>query len=105
MAPREGAEEAVKSLLNQNLREYHNIERIAARLRMSSRTLRRRLTEEGVSFQDLQRDARQRFAIAYLRETNMSIEDIADQLGFSDAANFRRAFKQWTGRVPSSYRS
>ncbi len=105
MAPREGAAEAVKSLLNQNLREYHNIERIAGRLRMSSRTLRRRLTEEGVSFQDLQRDARQRFAIAYLRETNMSIEDIADQLGFSDAANFRRAFKQWTGRVPSSYRS
>lgn len=100
-----GTAAAVNALLNQNPRDFHNIEQVARKLRTSSRTLRRRLTEENVSFHDLQREARQRFAVAYLRETRMSIEDIADQLGFSDAANFRRAFKQWTGRVPSSYRS
>lgn len=105
MQPRKGTAEAVNALLSQNLRAYHNIERVAAQLSMSSRTLRRKLTDEQVSFQDLQRESRERFAIAFLRETNMSIEDIAEQLGFSEAANFRRAFKQWTGRVPSSYRS
>ena len=105
MKIREGSAEAVNALLSQNLRHYHNIERVAAKLEMSSRTLRRRLTTENVSFQELLQDARERFAIAYLRETNMSIEDIANQIGFSEAANFRRAFKQWTGRVPSSYRT
>ncbi len=105
MQPRKGTAEAVNALLSQNLRRYHNIEPVAAQLNISSRTLRRKLTDEQVSFQDLQRETRERFAIAFLRETNMSIEDIAEQLGFSEAANFRRAFKQWTGRVPSSYRS
>ena len=42
--------------------------------------------------------------IAYLRDTSMSLEDIAYRLRFSDAANFRHAFKRWTGKSPGEYR-
>ena len=104
MRPHQTTAEAVNALLSQNPREFHSLERVARKLNVSSRTLRRRLTDENASFHQMQREARKRYAIAYLRETRMSIEDIADQLGFSDAANFRRAFKQWTGQAPSHYR-
>ncbi len=42
-------------------------------------------------------------AIKYLRDTNLTIEDIADFLGFSEAANFRHAFSRWTGKPPQEF--
>jgi len=44
-------------------------------------------------------------AAEYLKTTKMTTEDIAALVGFSDAANFRRAFKRWTGKTPSEYRT
>lgn len=95
----------IRALMNEDLRAACHIEPVARRLALSPRTLRRRLGEEGTSFQEILRDVRSELAIAYLRETRMTIDDIAERTGFSDAANFRHAFKRWTGKAPSAYRS
>ena len=54
--------------------------------------------------EELLREVRTQLAIAYLRNTSISLDDIAYRLGFSDAANFRHAFKRWTGNSPGTYR-
>ena len=44
-------------------------------------------------------------AIEYLRKTRMTNDEIASRLGYSDAANFRHAFRRWTFRQPSDFRN
>lgn len=105
MRTAEGVAKQVYAILSEDLRHASEIDSAARRLGTSARTLRRRLAEEGTSFQDLLREVRTHLATAYLRDTTMTVDDIADRLGFSDAANFRQAFKRWTGRLPSSYRT
>lgn len=70
---------------------------IAARLRMTERTLRRRLEGEGTRFADLVDDARRRKALHLIETSTMTADAIAVRLSFSDTANFRRAIKRWTG--------
>ena len=77
---------------------------IASELGLSSRTMQRRLLEEGVNFQGLLQTSRQKLADQYIRDENLSISEIAYLLGFSEQANFTRAFKRWTGRSPTQYR-
>src|SRR5262249_38168511 len=77
---------------------------MADRLHLSSRTLQRRLAETGRSYQDVIDAVRQRLAIEYLERTSMSMEEIAERCGFSDASNFRKAFAKWTGRSTTFYR-
>lgn len=55
-------------------------------------------------FREIVDELRMEMAIRYLRETRLSVEDIAELLGFSDAANFRHAFRRWTKVQPSAYR-
>lgn len=83
---------------------FPNIESMAAALSLHPRTLRRRLEAEGTTFRDLLADFRQRLAIEYMRKTRMTNEEIANRLGYSDAANFRHAFTRWTGKSPQAYR-
>jgi AraC-like DNA-binding protein len=104
MKVQEGLASEVNELLTQDLRAYCDIESLAQRLHMTSRTLRRKLGNQGTSFQELLREVRTQLAIAYLRNTSISLDDIAYRLGFSDAANFRHAFKRWTGNSPGTYR-
>ncbi|MEY4514190.1 MAG: hypothetical protein RLZZ450_6312 [Pseudomonadota bacterium] len=80
-------------------------ERIARDLRVSARTLRRRLGALGTSFQELLEDVRRGRAIAYLVESEVAVEQISVQLGYGDPANFRRAFRRWEGVAPSTYRA
>ena len=94
----------VAALLLQAPGRYLDIESVCERLHLTSRTLRRRLQLEGSSYQQVLDSVRRQLAIDYLRDTDMSTEDIATSLGFSDAANFRHAFKRWTGRSTGSYR-
>jgi AraC-like DNA-binding protein len=82
-----------------------SLEDSARRLGMSSRTLRRRLHDEGQSFQSLLRDFRVDLAREYLNTTEMAPKQIAFLLGFDDVQAFRRAFKGWTGSTPKEYRS
>lgn len=79
--------------------------RVAATLFVSERTLKRRLQEESASFQNLVDEVRLERARALLTTTGMNLSQIADALGYADAANFTRAFKRWTGSSPSRYRN
>lgn len=73
-------------------------------LKMTPRTLNRRLKEEGTSFQDIKDALRRDIAIRALQQGTDSIEQIAFDTGFSAPANFHRAFRKWTNRTPGSYR-
>ncbi|KPP96857.1 AraC family transcriptional regulator [Marinobacter sp. HL-58] len=78
--------------------------RVAATLFVSERTLKRRLQAEEASFQNLVDQVRLERAGELLEKTTMNLSQIADALGYADAANFTRAFKRWTGQSPSQYR-
>ncbi len=80
------------------------LEEIAARLNMSVATLKRRLKAEGESYQQLKDRERLRLASELLEEGALTVDQIADRLGYSDASNFGKAFKGWTGLSPSQYR-
>lgn len=77
---------------------------VAVTLRMSPRTLKRRLAESGVRFSDLIEKARRERALLLLRSPELSLDEIADKLGYSTLSNFTRAFRRWTGLTPSVYR-
>lgn len=77
---------------------------IAYELGMSARTLQRRLSETGHSFQGLVDLARQELAQQLLRETEYSLAEVAFLTGFSEQSGFTRAFKRWSGQTPRSYR-
>lgn len=73
----------------------------AKMLGLTERTLLRRLKDEGTTFADVLRQLREEMAFQYLRR-GMCLSEVAYQLGFSDNGTFSRAFKQWTGRRPST---
>ena len=77
---------------------------VAQALHLSPRTLRRRLHDRGATFHDLASEARRVEAVRLLRNTVLTVEQIAAQLGYSDPGNFCRAFKRWTGRPPGAFR-
>ncbi|WP_186828388.1 AraC family transcriptional regulator [Pseudomonas chlororaphis] len=83
---------------------FPTVDTMANELSVHPRALRRLLEHEGTTYKDLLADVRCRLAIEYLRNTRITTEEIASRLGYSDAANFRRAFSQWTGKTPSEYR-
>lgn len=74
-------------------------------LHLSKRTLHRRLLDEGTSYRSLLEEARRSLAREYLRAGGLSIEQIAFALGYTDLANFRRAFHKWEGKTPAAYRA
>ncbi len=77
---------------------------IASKLGMSARTLQRRLSDQGQSFQKLVDLARQELAQQLLRDTNYSLAEVAFLTGFAEQSGFTRAFKRWAGQTPRSYR-
>ncbi|AKH70392.1 DNA-binding domain-containing protein, AraC-type [Spongiibacter sp. IMCC21906] len=72
---------------------------------MTERTLARRLTEENTTFYEILKQLREEQAYSYLKHTELNIEEIAYLLGFSDRGTFSRAFKSWTGKRPTEWRS
>jgi len=94
----------VRQILLVNLMRPTRFGDVARYLSMSARTLRRKLREENASFRKLVDELRTDMAIKYLRDTDLTIEDIAYALGFSDAANFRHAFRRWTKAAPHQFR-
>ena len=76
----------------------------ARALGMTPRTLMRRLEADGTSFQAIKDGLRRDIAIRALEDGQKSIEEISQDVGFSSAANFHRAFRRWTGVTPSAYR-
>ena len=97
--------ERVRREVIQRLREGEpGVADIAQALATSERSLQRKLQSEGVSFRDVVDEARHKLAVVYLGDRNLSMTDVACLLGYSEAAAFTRAFKRWTGRVPSQAR-
>jgi AraC-like DNA-binding protein len=80
------------------------LETIAARLGWSAATVRRRLRAEGTGFREIRDTVFDELAKTWLREGRLSIDEIAEKLGFSDVFAFRRSFKRWNGCSPSRYR-
>ncbi len=80
------------------------LSRIAKRLALSERSLRRYLRAEQTSFSQLVADVRYDQARTLLRAPRVSLDQTAYLLGFSNASTFSRAFKKWSGRAPSEYR-
>jgi len=96
--------EQIHAILMRRLPNLPSLECIAKELNMSRSTLYRRLQDEDYCYQTIIADFRRDQAVKYLKETDLTICDIAEKLGFSDDSNFRRAFKKWTGTSPSELR-
>lgn len=77
---------------------------IAGCMGMSSRTLQRRLSAEGLAYQDLVSSARKSLSEQLLRRTDYALAEIAFLTGFSDQSTFTRAFKRWHQQTPANYR-
>jgi AraC-like DNA-binding protein len=94
----------VRNYLRDNQAEWPDLERTASALNLSASSLQRHLAQDGTSFQALRDQLRRDWAIYRLRTSKLSTLAIADELGFSDAATFQRAFKRWTGTTPAATR-
>lgn len=96
--------EQVRALLMTGPRSF-NLESAAQSLHLSARTLRRRLNEHGTTFQQLVGVIRRAESTRLLRTTSLSLDQLAERLGYSDSSNFSRAFQKWTGMTPGSFRT
>lgn len=83
--------------------EFPNFEVLAKELGTTSQTLRRKLRKEGTHYQKIKDNIRKDMAIDLLSRESMTIQSIAQELGFAEPASFSKAFKIWTGISPSSY--
>jgi AraC-like DNA-binding protein len=76
---------------------------VAANLNISSRSLQRRLAEEGLSYRQMVEECRQEMATSLLSKRRFQLAEIADILGYSESSTFSRSFKKWHGRSPSQW--
>lgn len=102
--------QSLASRIKQDLRQlpaerWPETEALAQQLCMSASTLRRRLAEEGQTYQGLKDSVRKELAISWLAEPAISFSEIATRLGFADASSFYKAFRKWSGSNPGHYRS
>lgn len=94
-----------KELRNCRYEHWPTLADMAGARGMSVASFRRQLQREGFAFQELKDDVRRSIAFERLRNTELSIGEIAEQAGFQEASAFHRAFKQWTGQSPGHYRA
>jgi AraC-like DNA-binding protein len=98
--------EQVKGTLKRLLAGHRPaVKHVARELRLSTRTLQRRLTEDGVTFQELMEEARRELARHYLLHSSLELNETAYLLGYEDANSFFRAFQAWEGTSPGHWRS
>jgi AraC-like DNA-binding protein len=81
-----------------------DFEQLADEMNMAPATMRRRLQEEGESYQSIKDQLRRDLAISYLSHSSRSVAEIASELGFSERSAFHRAFRKWTGAAPGEFR-
>ena len=103
---RQSGEEPFSSIVKAEITRsrFRGIAAVCEQLQTSERSLRRRLSEEGTSFRELQQSLRLALAEQYLADPTLTLEQVADRLGYSEAANFCHAFRNWTGQTPSAVR-
>jgi len=100
-----GLVEQVQRLVAEELRGGDpSQERVAKKIGMSTRTLQRRLREEGRTFADLVDGLRCELSQIYLGDARLTVYEVAFLLGFTETSAFFRAFRRWTGRTPQAFR-
>ena len=102
--PPAGVVELIQHRLALQLGEAPRLTDLAAELHMTERTLRRQLRAAGTSFRLLHDQVREQAATTLLRDGHLSVGQVAAAVGFGEVRDFRRAFKRWTGRLPSDLR-
>jgi AraC-like DNA-binding protein len=78
---------------------------VASELAMSERSLQRRLSDEGITFQGLLCETRHEIALEYLSDSSLEIAEVAYLVGYEDQNSFFRAFRQWEDQTPSEWRA
>jgi AraC-like DNA-binding protein len=97
--------EKVKNMLRLMISEQlPSKERLAEELGMSSRTLQRKLNEEGAQYQEILDELRLEMATQFFSRKELSLDEIARKLGYLETRSFYRGFKQWTGKTVGEYR-
>ncbi|MFW1839794.1 AraC family transcriptional regulator [Acinetobacter gyllenbergii] len=93
----------IRLILLDAVGSFPTAQQMADQLHLSKRTLYRRLADVDISYQEILDSTRRRLADEYLT-TSLSIDEIAERLGFSDTSNFRKAYRNWVGISPNEYR-
>ncbi len=99
-----GVSGLVKKILQESLPQLLSIDEVAGELGCSSRTLRRKLKAENVTFSELLTQVRKRMSLSLLRQSNLTVDQISSELGYSISSSFITAFKGWTGNSPGAMR-
>ncbi|KJY81949.1 AraC family transcriptional regulator [Vibrio galatheae] len=94
----------IKTALYQSAGSFPSLDEMAVQFGCSARTLRRQLTQQRTSYKQLLAEARSDIAKEFLMQTQLTVEEIAFRLGYSDSASFRRGFKRWTRMTPQQFR-
>jgi len=94
----------VASEIRNKLDDMPTLPELANTMKLKPYTLQRRLANEGISYLAIKNQVKRDAAIDLLVNTDLTIESISTQLGFSETSPFTRTFKQWTGIPPSAYR-
>ena len=98
--------EQVKDALRRSLAgKRPTLENVANELGLGTRTLQRRLTDAGITFQQIVEDSRRELARHYLKQSAVELNETAFLLGYEDANSFYRAFQVWEGTSPGEWRT
>ncbi len=98
------SEEIRQEIESLSKRHIPTQEEIADKLNITTRTIRRKLASENLTYQQLLREVLKQRATNLLKNTNLSIEEIGNQIGYSESAAFIRAFRRWTKKTPLQIR-
>lgn len=94
----------VRGVINRDPSDMPGFDQVAEELHLNPQTLRRRLKREGLTFNEIRNQLRRDLAIYHLSRSAHTVEEIGYRVGFAEPSNFIRAFKQWTGVTPYTYR-
>lgn len=94
----------IRNIIMSSVNRFIKAGEMSKELGMSTRSLNRRLQERDTSYKKILNEVRSDLSKKYLENTNLSMDQIADLVGFSETTTFRKAFKLWAGISPSKYR-
>ena len=94
----------IKAMIYDEHEGFLSIKQVAGKLHISERSLQRQLGQQQTTFQMLLAEVRRQHAEYLLKHSKLSIQEVADRLGYADISHFSRAFKRWTNVTPRFYR-
>jgi len=104
IAPENTILDRVKFMIHKQIFSELSLDQLADQLCISPRTLRRHLQANNTSYKALLENERKRVSLTQIKKPEVSIESLAEKLGYSDASSFSRAFKRWYGVSPKHYK-